>query len=451
MSQLDDAIARYHKLLQSEPYRDLSWVTALRERMDAEELSAGGRLLCPFLRPHFIPRRQYDQVVKTGHLLISAIDRLQLEVLANPALMNRLELLPAEKMLAAIDPGYKALEVTSRLDMSVDNGSTQLIQYNADSPTGVAWADGLTELFYQAPPVKEFRHKHPLTRTSGRKHLLHGLLTAYKQSGGHRRPRIAVVDLGSSFASASTEFSLFRSFFRSEGYETELVSPDQLEFKGGVLRRGSFVIDLVYRRVSVQEFLQRFDLSHPLVQAYRAKAVCLVNSFRSELAHKKAFLALLTDESIVRKFPAAERKVIRDHVPWTRLVSANRTTYREESIDLPEFILKNRERLVLRPNDDYTGLGTFYGWEMDDAAWERAVRQGVRTTYVVQERVDAPRFTFPLETFGPIEFREMRVNLHLQAALGKIHSCSSWLTASSSTGFSFTSGLAPTFVLESTR
>src|SRR5438874_9777228 len=154
MSQLDEAIARYHRILESESYRDLSWVTALQEQMETQHLSSGGRLLCPFLRPHFLSRRHYESLGKTGDLLISAIDRMQRMVLVTPQLMSRLELLPAEKMLASIDPCYKVMEVTSRLDSHLTNGSLHLVQYNADSPTGVGWADGLSDLFYSAPPVK---------------------------------------------------------------------------------------------------------------------------------------------------------------------------------------------------------------------------------------------------------------------------------------------------------
>jgi len=97
MSQLDEAIARYHKILESDPYRNLSWATELQARMEAERLSFGGRLICPFLRPHFITRRQYDSLVKTGETLIAAVDRMQQMVLQNPALLSQLELLPAEK------------------------------------------------------------------------------------------------------------------------------------------------------------------------------------------------------------------------------------------------------------------------------------------------------------------------------------------------------------------
>ena len=201
-----------------------------------------------------------------------------------------------------------------------------------------------------------------------------------------------------------------------------------MEYHNRVLRKGNFEIHLVYRRLSVQEFLIRFDLTHPLVQAYRDHAVCVVNSFRSELAHKKAMFGLLTDEGLTAKFPAVERKAIRDHVPWTRLVSAAKTTYDEKPIDLPEFITQNRERLALKPNDDYSDQHTYFGWEMDSAGWDRALKQAMRSPYVVQERVEPVRSVFPLMTYGHLEFREMQVDVHPHAYLGKVQGCSSWLS-----------------------
>src|ERR1700739_3461007 len=153
---------------------------------------------------------------------------------------------------------------------------------------------------------------------------------------------------------------------------------------------------MVYRHLVCQEFMLRFDLSHPLVQAYRERTVCVVNSFRSELAHKKAMFGLLTDETLTAKFPATERKAIREHVPWTRLVAATKTTYAEKTIDLVEFITQNRERMALKPNDDYSDQHTYLGWEMDAAEWERALKQAMRAPYVVQERVEPVRSVFPL-------------------------------------------------------
>jgi uncharacterized circularly permuted ATP-grasp superfamily protein len=447
MSLLDEAVVKYNKLLESGPYRDLSWAEALHQRMENANLSTGGRLVCPFLRPNFLTRRQYESLVRTGEALIGAIDRMQKLVLSNPALLARLDLLPAEKMLAAIDPGYQALEVSARLDTHMANGRVSLIQYNADSPTGAGYADALADLFFDAPPVKEFRKKYALTRVGSRRHLLQALLQAYRQFGGAKKPNMAIVELRSSYQSGQSEFELFRDSFREDGYAVEIVTPEQLEYRNGTLRKGSFEIDLVYRRLGVQEFLLRFDLTHPLVQAYRDRAVCVVNSFRSEVAHKKAMLGLLTDEALTAKFPAAERKAIAEHVPWTRLVAAAKTSYLDRVVDLPEFLTQNRERLSLKPNDDYSDQHSYFGWEMDAASWDRALKQAMRTPYVAQERVEPARSVFPLMSFGNLEFREMQVDVHPHAYLGKIQGCSSWLSTGKA-GFSFAAGIAPTFLIE---
>src|SRR3954447_21358064 len=281
-------------------------------------------------------------------------------VLTSPALLARLELLPAEKMLASIDPGYQALEVAARLDSHLVNGHLHFVQYNADSPTGAAYADALADLFWDIPPVKELRKKYTLARVGSRKHLLSALLKSYKQFGGTKKPNIAIVEFRPAYSAGQSEYELFRDYFREEGYNVEIVAPEQLEYRNRVLRKGNFEINLVYRRLGVQEFLIRFDLAHPLVQAYRDRAVCVVNSFRSELAHKKAMFGLLTDESLTAKFPVAERKAIREHVPWTRLVGATKTTYNDQTIDLPGFIAQNREKLALKPNDDYSDLHSYF-------------------------------------------------------------------------------------------
>jgi hypothetical protein len=448
MSQLDEAVNKYNKLLENGVHRDLGWAEQLHVQMEEAGLSAGGRLVCPFLRPSFISRRQYESLVKTGESLIAAIDRMEQMVLQDAGLMARLELLPAEKMLAAIDPGYASFEVASRLDTHLVNGHLHFVQYNADSPTGAGYADRLADMFYDIPPMKEFRKKFALSKVSGRKHLLQALVKSYKQFGGDKKPNIAIVEFRSPYNTGHSEFELFRELFRQEGYQAEIVSPEQLEYRNGVLRRGNFEINLVYRRLGVQEFLLRFDLSHPLVRAYRDRTVCVINSFRSELAHKKAMFGLLTDESLTAKFPIAERKAIRDHVPWTRLVAQGKTTHADATIDLMEFITANRERLALKPNDDSSDQHSYFGWEMDSAEWDRALKQAARSPYVVQERVDPVRSVFPLMSFGCLEFREMQVDVHPHAYLGKVQGCSSWVSTPKS-GFTTAAGIVPTYIVES--
>ena len=449
MTQLDEAIARYHRLLETDKYKDLGWAKALQDQMTEQHLSGSASQVLPVLRPHLVTRRQYTNVVKAAEALLSAIDRVNKLALSNPALLARMELLPAEKMLASVDPGYPFAAVTSLLDTQISNGSLYFMQFNVAAPAGAASSETLSDLYYNCPPVREFRRRYRLAKVGSLKYLLTALLSAYKTFGSKRHPRIAILEFRQPFQVAVPgEFQLLAEFFRKAGYPTEVVSPDQLEYRNRKLVSGHFEIDLVYRRLTVQEFLVRFDLTHPLVRAYKEGSVCVVNSFRAELAYKKAIFDLLTDDTVTSSFPAAERKAIRQHIPWTRVVSATKTTYRDETVDLPLFIRRNRESLVLRPNDVSTDQHAFVGTDTDERAWDRALHTALRDSYVVQERVAPAPVPFPVYQFGSVEMRHMNVDVQPHIYLGKVQGCSSWLTEAGG-GFSTLSGLAPTFILES--
>jgi len=450
MTVLGEAVARYHKLIESEPFSDLAWAGELQEKMSAANLMEGTRPICPVLRPQFLSRRQYASLVKAAEALCSAIDRVKQMVLASPPLLARIGLLPAEKMLASIDPGYSYLAVTSLLDTYLSNGSLRFVGYDADSTAGVAYGSALADLFYDAPPMRKFRRQYKLTKFGGAKYLVQSLLAAYRQYGGKLKPRVGVMEFRQAFQSGDlSDYQLVREILRQNGLEAEVVSPDQLEYRNGVLRQGEFTIDLVFRRVKVHEFLLRFDLSHPLVRAYRDHAVCMVNSFRSELAHKRSIFALLTDETLTAGFPAAEKAAIQECIPWTRVVAPGMTKYKGRSVDLMDFILKNREKLVLKPNDDSGEEHIVQGLATDEAGWERAVKRAARTPHVVQERVEPVKAVFPVYRYGGLEMRELQVDIHPHAYLGKVQGCSSWVSEVTAGSFSSVAGIAPTYILES--
>ncbi len=448
MTQVGEAIARYHKLIESEPYIDLAWAKGLEDQIKAAKLS--GRPISPVLRPHFLSNRDYTAMAKAAETVLSAIARVEQMALANPALLARLQLLPAERMLASVDPGYDFGSITGRLTTNLHNGTLRFVAHSPDAAPGVLFGETLDDLYFDSPPVREFRKKYKLKKMSGAKPLLAVLTRAYKHCGGkQKKPRIAIVEFRQPFQTAdSSEYALLADFFTSEGFPTEIVSPDQIEYRNGVLRRGDFTIDIVYRRVKLQEFLVRFDLTHPLVRAYKERAVCMVNSFRAELGSKRAIFDLLTDDAVTAKFPAAERRAIKDFVPWTRLVQAAKTTYKKHTVDLPDFVMKHRAKLVLKPNDDNAELSTVYGARTDDLGWEKALRQAMRTPYVVQEVADPARVVFPLMQYGSLMMKDMQVDVHPHSFLGKVQGCSSWLSVAGSPGFSTLTGLAPTFLLE---
>lgn len=449
MTQLSEAIARYHKIIESEGCRDLGWAQSLQQRMQEHGLVVSTKPVCPVLRPHFLTGRQYANLCKTGEVLMAAIERVKQLALATPALQSRMEMLPAEKMLASIDPGYSRLSVATLLDTYINNGSMRVMDFVSDAPMGLAYGEILTNLFLETVPVKEFKKKYAVTRLPGVKLLLQALLRAYREFGGKKTPNIAIVELKQPFPTMeSAEYHLLVDAFRKGGYPAEVVNLDQIEYKNGVMRRGDYTIDLVYRCVKVQDFLVRYDLTHPLVRAYKDHAICMVNSFRAELARKKAIFDLLTDDVITHSFPAAEKKAIRDVVPWTRLVHTTTASYQGKPVDLVDFIQKNRQTLVLRPNDNTGDHHEYRGWETDDAGWDRALRTALRSPYVVQERSDPAVARFPLYQWGSLDYKDLRVDVHPNTFLGKVQGVSSWISPVESSRFSTLQGVVPTFVID---
>jgi uncharacterized circularly permuted ATP-grasp superfamily protein len=121
----------------------------------------------------------------------------------------------------------------------------------------------------------------------------------------------------------------------------------------------------------------------------------MVNPFRCKVLHKKASLAVLSDERNATLFGADERQAIAEYVPWTRVVEERHTVFGGERVDLLPFIAAHRERLVLKPNDDYGGAGITLGWTVDDHAWQAAVKAAVEAPFIVQDRVVIPSEPYP--------------------------------------------------------
>jgi uncharacterized circularly permuted ATP-grasp superfamily protein len=132
----------------------------------------------------------------------------------------------------------------------------------------------------------------------------------------------------------------------------------------------------------------------------------MVNPSRCKILHKKASLAVLSDERNRPLFAAEERESIAAHIPWTRVMEERRTQHGGKAVDLVPFVLASRDRLVLKPNDDYGGAGIVLGWETDPAGWERAVASALASPYIVQERVAIPSEPYPSMVDGRAVFAD---------------------------------------------
>src|SRR5262245_53735734 len=345
-SVTERAIADYEKLLKDEKALAQELQERFFERMRHARLTFGGRVLCPFLRPQFVCPGVHEQVRGVCRGIFRAIEKV--EAALGPELWDRVDLTPAERELVAIDPGYKRSSPTSRLDSFVTPGAYQFVELNAESPAGIAYAEVLMDIFLELPVVQRFQEKWTLKRFEARERMLQTLLECYREGGGREEhPVIAIVDYED--VPTRTEHHMFRDFFEERGYPALVCDPRDLTYEGGALRSQGRPIDIVYKRLLVNEFLERIDQLQPFLEAARDRRVTIVNPFRCKPIHKKAIFAVLTDDSLQDRFDEAERAAIAAHVPWTRRLVEGRTTKKGETIDLVPFARANRDRLVLKP------------------------------------------------------------------------------------------------------
>ncbi|MGH9969921.1 MAG: hypothetical protein ACREBG_19300 [Pyrinomonadaceae bacterium] len=446
---LKQAVSRYHELLKENSLAEASRVM-LDDGLEGAKLIFGGRRLSPYLRPHFVTEEDFARICKICETVWSSIQKVKDAAIVDSTLINDLGVTPVERDLISIDPGYKAVSPTSRLDSFLTDRAYSFVELNGESPAGIAYADAAYDIFSALPVMQRFGETYNLRPLYGRRFMLAVLLESHEEFLGRKPdhpPHIAIVDLRDM--PTQKEFELFKEFFEERGYPSIICSPDELEFNNNRLRRGDFQIDIVYKRLLVNEYLPVMHEHPALLNAYRAGAVCMVNSFRSKLIHKKALFAVLTSGRRASLFTAAEQAAIRAHVPWTRLVRAERSDYQTQEIDLLEFISANRHKLVLKPNDDYGGHGITIGWNTDEIRWSEALRSAlVNGDYVVQERVPTARETFPaLKDDGSVEFAEQLVDLDPLLFNGKVGSAFTRLSFTELANVTSGGGMVPTYII----
>jgi hypothetical protein len=370
----------------------------------------GERPTCPFLRPHIITRSLYEEIAEAARTLARAFEKLVGQALADEELLKIFGLTEVEERMARIDPGYSRLCVTSRLDAYVTESGFQFLEYNAETPAGVGDQMQLEKVLFRLSHMKEFLQSHAHWRPEPHRLLLAALLSAYREWGGAvEQPQIAVVDWKG--VATESEFRVLQRYFAEAGYETIVADPRDLYYDGAYLSAGDFRIDILYKRVIIHEFLERCDENHPLARAYANGRICMANSFRTKIAHKKAGFAILSDPQYAHLFSPAEIEIFQRHIPWTRCVERGRTTFDGVEHDLVGLIEREQERFVLKPNDDYGGHGVFLGWETRPDEWRRAIALALERPYVVQERSPIKRVSMP--TFSDrVRIEEMFVDFN---------------------------------------
>lgn len=454
-----DPVERWDELLRPLVKKSPELAKHFLEEVRAAKLTFGDRVHCPFLRPVFLSPQDDERVRLVAETIAAIAERLTTAALADASLLQQFRLRPEEERLVRMNGGYAPASAASRLDAFLLPESLKFTEYNGESPAGPGYSESLSDIFRALPMMEEFQksfevHSYPLSAK-----LLDALVGTYVEWGGKsKRPQMAIVDWKE--VPTWSEFEILKDRFERMGIPVELADPREVEFDGRHLVANGKKIELLYRRVLINDIVARPKECEAIVKAYEAGAVCVANNFRCKIPHVKAFFAVLTDEKNARYFSTEERELIERHVPWTRVVSDVKTEHEGEPVELLGYMRKHQKNLVMKPSDEYGGKGVTLGWEVDKQEWENAIEQApqdektgkAQGCWIVQERIPMRRGVFPYIGKGnKVEFKNMLVDFAPYLFRGKVAGYLTRLSSTSLANVTSGGGQIPSFRVEPKR
>jgi hypothetical protein len=238
--------------------------------------------------------------------------------------------------------------------------------------------------------MREFFSTRPTQVFDINKAVLETILECYRHFASQkalRAPRIAIVDWKE--ARTFEEFVAFAEFCRESGYEAIIADPRELKYDGHELSHLGRKIDIIYRRVVSFEYALHLKDVKAMTKAFKDHNVCVVGSFRSDVAFNKKVFAVLHDPKFARFFTDEERKLVNEHVPWTRQFEDAECEYRGKKVNMVALARDKKDNFVLKPANLYEGRGVRLGIQTSREEWEKLIPGALKNDYVLQELIPA--------------------------------------------------------------
>jgi uncharacterized circularly permuted ATP-grasp superfamily protein len=442
---LSAAAREYNRLAQADPVAAAAQAARLEHEFARAGVTFDGAPMRTCLRPHFVERAAWRELCAASTRLLELCTRVARAAFGGDVgrLLAFLGTPEAEARWVRLDPGPPDV-VLSRLDAFTGPDGPRFVEINSDAPAGFGYSDRMAAVFAELPLFRAFAAGRRVEYVPSAPGLVAALLRAAPRTA--ERPRVAIVDWRDVKTRADQE--ILAQALRAAGAACDLVDPRECARRGGRLVGPAGPIDLVYRRGVLSELVEREDEVRPLLEAYRAGEVPVVNSFRCRLAEDKAFFALLTDEAFAGLMTEDEVAFVRRVVPWTRKLEERRTLDPDgRAVDLLAWAALERARLVLKPAHGYGGQSVFVGDETAPDVWESALRDGLGAPWVLQQRVSIPAEPFPLLANGGLEFPELKVNVNPFSVRGADVGAVTRASRSSVINVSAGGGSVPTFIV----
>jgi hypothetical protein len=290
----------------------------------------------------------------------------------------------------------------SRGDYIEDAEGLKLVEYNAGSGLGGLHVDGVGEICLAAAPTARFlaerglRARPPGTLRAFFRHVMEDTARGGVWRGGDFN--LAMMIRPNEPARIALQSpALYEREYRRELAEGGIASSGRVLFCGpdDLVEEDGFLAVDGHRLHALVEY---HDGTADIAPAFRAFKLGRLNLFSgpvSWLLSDKRYLALLSEYADTDEFTAAERELIRRHIPWTRRVEPVRTTWRGRPFRMPDDLPARREELVLKKSSSIGGRHVHVGKFRTGDEWARVIESALFDgDWIVQEYLETVPYCF---------------------------------------------------------
>lgn len=323
----------------------------------------------------------FKRIAETTHSILTKVIK---QYIIDEGFRKHFDFSDEVNNLILTDAGYDCLLPVARVDIfyNEETGGFKFCEINTDGSSAMNEDRELNNALKITSVYNKLKDKYGFTAFEFFDSFVKDFEDIYSSFKNRKdKPNVAVVD----FLDHGTvnEFEQFRLAFVKAGYNCEVCDIQQLAYRDGALFSPSGMrIDAIYRRAVTCDVMENTDKIGDFISAVKDCAVCLVGSFRTQVAHSKILFKVLSQRDVLTFLTDEERKFVDVHFPKTYELKADNTLF-----DLNQ-VYKNKNSWIIKPVDSYASYGVHAGVECEtEDEWVGYVNEGLDNGYVIQEFV----------------------------------------------------------------
>lgn len=346
----------------------------------------------PFLyQPMFFTDEDIENFNRIAKLVMSIGNKVTDRYIEDEDFRKKFKYPKLLEELILKDPGYATNIPVGRFDLFYEGGDVfKFIEINTDGTSGMNEENTFSKIILESEAMKPMREKYDISYFELMDRWVEDSLEVYSRFDRKvDRPNIAIVDFKETGITA--EFEEFQKAYEKKGYNCYIIDPRDFVFRDGGLYYEDVQIHMIYRRIVTVEFIEKSDEIPDLIEAYKAGAVCLIGSLRSQIMHNKIIFKVLYDEDTWECLSQDEIDFIKAHIPYTEELKGDRAILKK---------LKNKkDSYIIKPIDSFASQGVYAGRDYSQKDWEDILDDCWEEEYLYQEFIDPYKRKF-------VEFKE---------------------------------------------